>query len=131
MKPNEDRLMTKEAILARYMAIFEKHDAKRKPTAKPKPTAEEKAQQAFAPTLEVVVKANAQSNQRALDRTKAELEEAEQERDREEYRQLAEIANFQAIELGYAQRQAEALAARRYDPTGNWGAPNYKTNPDD
>jgi hypothetical protein len=127
MKPNEDRLMTREAILARYMAIFNKP---RPPKPKP-PTAEERAQRAFAPTLEVVVKANAQSNQRALDRTKAELEEAECKRNEAEYHHRTQIANFQAIELGFAQRQAEALAARRYDPTGNWGTPNYKTHPDD
>jgi hypothetical protein len=126
MKPTEERLMTREAILARYMAIFNKP---RPP--KPKPTAEEKAQRSFAPTLEAVVKANAQSNQRALDRTKAELEEAERERNEREYRRRAEIANFQAVELGYAQRQAEALAGRRYDPLGAWGPPNYKMHPDD
>jgi hypothetical protein len=131
MKPTEEREMTYEAILARQRALFEKWD-KRKLQAKPKPpTAEQKAQQAFAPTLEAMVKANAQSNQRALDRTKSELEEAERERNEAQYRRNAEIANFQAIELGYAQRQAEALAERRYDPLGSWGPPNYKMHPDD
>jgi hypothetical protein len=130
MKPTEEREFTYEAILARQLAIFEKYDAKRKLAAKP-PTAQEKARQAFAPDLEIVVKANAQSNQRVLERTRAELEEAERKRNEAQYRRNAEIANFHAIELGYAQRQAEALAARRYDPTGNWGPPNYKTRMDD
>jgi hypothetical protein len=78
-----------------------------------------------------MVKANTQSNRRALERTKAELEEAERKRNEAEYHRRAEIANFQAIELGYAQRQAEALADRRYDPLGLWGEPNYKMHPDD
>jgi hypothetical protein len=114
------------------MAIFERHGIKLGPGLATKPpTPQEKAQKAFAPSLEAMVKANAQSTQRVLERTQAELEEAERERDRAEYRQRAQIANFHAIELGYAQRQAEALAARRYDPTGNWGPPNYKTRADD
>jgi hypothetical protein len=127
MKTGND-YWTKEAIMARQMAIFEKHGVKLEPTPKPPPTAQEKAQRAFAPSLEAMVKANAQSNRKVLERTQAELEEAERERDRAQYRRNAEIANFHAIELGYAQRQAEALAARRYDPTGNWGPANYKTN---
>ena len=72
-----------------------------------------------------------QSTQRVLERTEAELEEAQRKRNEAEYHRNAEIANFQAIELGYAQRQAEALASRRYDPLGLWGPPNYKLNPDD
>ena len=125
MKPDPN-YWTKEAIMARYRAILDKP---RPP--KPKPTAEQKAQQAFAPTLEAMAKANAQSTQRVLDRTKAELVEAERKRNEAEYHRRAEIANFQAIELGYAQRQAEALAVRRYDPMGLWGSPNYKMHPDD
>jgi hypothetical protein len=135
MKPTEEREFTYEAILARQNAIFERYEAKQKALAKAaaaKPTAEQKATERWAARpLESVVKANNQSNQRALERTKAEMEEAERKRQQEEYVRRAQIANYQAIELGYAQRQAEALAARRYDPTGNWGAPNYKTHPDD
>jgi hypothetical protein len=78
-----------------------------------------------------VLKANTQSNQLALERAKAELEEAEAQRERERYRQLAERVNTQAIEAGYAQRQWEALAERRWDPTGNWGSPNYQSRWDD
>jgi hypothetical protein len=117
-QPNEEYVFDKEAFVARLLAIRAK--------PKPKATAQERAQQAFVPTLEVMVKANAQSNRRVLERTQAELEEAERERNRAAYRERVEIANFQAIELAYAQRQAEALAARRYDPTGNWGPPNYR-----
>lgn len=116
-----DEVFDKEAFVARLMAI----GTKPKPQQKP-PTAQEKAAQAFKPTLEAVVKANAQSNQRALERTRQELEEAERERDRAEYVKRVELATFQAIELGYAQRQAEALAERRYDPMGLYGKPNYR-----
>jgi hypothetical protein len=84
-----------------------------------------------AQPLEVVVKANAQSNQRALERAKAEMEEAERKRQQTEYVRRAQIANEQAVELGYAQRQWEALAARRYDPLGVWGPANYKTQRED
>jgi hypothetical protein len=73
-----------------------------------------------------VVKSNAQANQRALDRTREELEEAERKQAKDDYVKSVQWANFQAIELAYAQRQAEALADRRYDPTGIWGKPNYR-----
>jgi hypothetical protein len=43
----------------------------------------------------------------------------------------AQIANEQAVELGYFQRQMEALASRRYDPMGLYGPQNYKLHPDD
>jgi hypothetical protein len=84
-----------------------------------------------AQPLAVTLKANTQSNQRALERAEEELARVRAERDREQYRSIAELVNFQAIEQGYAQQRWEALASRRYDPTGNWGAPNYKTNADD
>ena len=123
MKPTEERLLTKEAIVARLLAIGGK--------PQPKPTAEQKAQQAWAQSLEVVLKANRQSDQMALERAKEELEEAQRRRAQEEYIRHAQIANEQAAELGYLQRQWDALAERRYDPTGIWGRPNYKLHPDD
>jgi hypothetical protein len=131
MKPDND-YWTREAIRARQIAFLERHGVKLEPEPATKPpTPQEKAQKAFAPSLEAMVKANAQSNRKALERTQAELEEAERERDRAEYARRAQIANFQAIELGYAQQQAEALAARRYDPTGNWGPANYRSGSDE
>jgi hypothetical protein len=104
----------------------------RKPLKPPKPpTAEQKAQAAWAQPLGIVVKANAQSDRKALERAEAELKEAERVRERERYRHLAQIVNEQAIERAYQQQQWEALAARRYDPMGLYGPPNYKTNPND
>jgi hypothetical protein len=129
MKPNEE--MTYEAILARQNAIFERYEARQKLAAKPTPSAKAKATERWTPPLEVAAKTAVQSTQRVLERTEAELEEAQRKRNEAEYHRNAEIANFQAIELGYAQRQAEALASRRYDPLGLWGPPNYKLNPDD
>jgi hypothetical protein len=71
----------------------------------------------------VVAKANSQSNQRALEVAKEALQEAQLRRQQDEYVRRAQIANEQAVELGYLQRQWDALASRRYDPTGNWGPP--------
>ena len=125
MKPTEEYLMTKEAIMARLLAIGSK------PKLKPPPTAQEKAQEAWKPPLEALAKANHQSTKLLVERTEAEMEEAQRLREREEFVRRAQVANNTAIELGYFQRQMEALAERRYDPTGNWGTPNYKLNPDD
>ena len=125
-QPTEERYVFDPVeFKARLLAI-----GRPKPAPKP-PTALEKAQKAFAPKLEAVVKANIQSNERALEFTKAQLEEAERERDRAEYVRRMAVANEQAVELAYAQRQAEALAERRYDPLGLYERPNYKTHPDD
>src|SRR5207253_11520495 len=67
---------SKEEFAARLMAIAEKH---RRKAAEAKPlTAEEKAKEKFAPSLEAVVKANAQSNRRVLERTREELERSEE-----------------------------------------------------
>jgi hypothetical protein len=122
----ENDYWTKEAIIARQLAIINKP---RPP--KPKPSAEERAEKTWTQPLSNVLRTNAQSNQRALERAEEELREAEARREREQHRQIAEMVNHAAIEQAYALRQWEALAARRYDPLGSWGAPNYKTNPDD
>ena len=81
-----------------------------------------------AQPLEVTLQADRQSTQRALEAAEAELQKARA--DRERYRAVAEMVNFQAIEQGYAQQRWEALAAQRYDPLGSWGPPNYKTHLD-
>jgi hypothetical protein len=125
MKPTEERLMTKEAIVARLLAIGSK------PKLKPPPTAEQKAREVWKPPLETVLTANRQSNQLALERAEQEQEEAQRLRQREQFIRNAQIANETAVELGYFQRRMEALADRRWDPTGIWGRPNYKQHPDD
>ena len=125
MNPNDERLMTKEAIMARLLAIGSK------PKLKPPPTAEQKADKAWKPPLETLAKTNRQSNKLLVERTEAEMEEAQRQRQRDDFIRRAQIANETAVELGYFQRQMEALAERRYDPTGIWGPPNYKQHPDD
>ena len=121
MKRTEERLMTKEAIMALYLAIINKPAP---PKPKP-PTPQEKAQQAWKPSLETVLKTNAHSNQKALERAEREQEEAQRQRQREDFIRRAQIANNTAIELGYLQRQWETLSERRWDPTGNWGPQRY------
>ena len=125
MNPNEERLMTKEAIMARLLAIGSK------PKLNPPPTAEQKAEKAWKPPFETLAKTNRQSNKLLVERTEAEMEEAQRQRQREDFNRRAQLANETAVELGYFQRRMEALAERRYDPTGNWGPPNYKQHPDD
>jgi hypothetical protein len=128
MKPNDAETFDKEAYIAHQLAIVAKYT---KVKLEPKPTAEQKAERAWKKPLQAVVKANSQSEQVELKRVRQELEEAEARRARAEYISHAQIANERAVELGFFQRQMEALAERRYDPTGNWGRPNYKTNIDD
>jgi hypothetical protein len=118
----------KEAYIARQLAIVAKYT---KVQLKPLPTAQEKAQEAWKPALETVLKTNAQANQRALERAEREQEEAQRQCQREDFARRAQLANETAVELGYYQRRWDALAERRWDPTGNWGTPNYKLNPDD
>ena len=125
MKPTEERSMTKEAIMARLLAIGSK------PKLKPPPTAEQKAERAWKPPLEALAKANHQSTKLLVERTEAEMEEAQRQRQQEEFVRRAQIANETAVELGYFQRRMEALGDRRWDPTGIWGRPNYKQHPDD
>jgi hypothetical protein len=127
MKPN-DKPWNREEFVARQLAIVAKCT---KVQLKPKPTAQEKAQEAWKPPLEALAKANRQSNKLLVERTEAEMEEAQCQRQQEEFVRRAQIANETAVELGYFQRRMEALADRRWDPTGNWGRPNYKTQPDD
>jgi hypothetical protein len=119
MKPIEERLMTKEAIMARLLAIGSK------PKLKPPPTAQEKAQEAWKPTLEVLLKNNAAANQRALERAEREQQEAQRLRQHADFIRRAQLANETAVELGYMQRRWDALAERRWDPTGNWGPQRY------
>jgi hypothetical protein len=114
---------SKEAFIARQLAIINKP---RPP--KPKPTAEERADARWSQPLSNVLRTNAQSNQMALERAEEELREV---CEREQHRKIAEMVNHTAIEQAYALRQWEALAAKRYDPLGSWGRPNYKTNLDD
>jgi len=120
MKPTEERILSKEEFIAWQLAIVAKYT---KVQLKPKPTPAEKAREAWKPTLEAVAKANGQSNRLLVERTEAEMEEAQRLRQREQFVQTARIANERAVELGYFQRQMEALAERRYDPTGIWGTP--------
>ena len=124
MKPNDERLMIKEAIMARLLAIGQK------PKLKPKPTPQEKAREAWKPTFETVLRST-QAERRALEQAEREQEEAQRQRQRAEFIRNAQIANERAVELGYLQQQWDALAERRYDPTGNWGALNYKLRSDD
>jgi hypothetical protein len=126
MKPNDG--WSKEAYIARQLAIVAKYTNVQ---LKPKPTPEQKAQEAWKPSLGALAKANSQANRRLVERTEAEMEEAQRQHQREEFARRAQIANETAVELGYFQRQMDALANRRYDPTGIWGTPNYKTNVDD
>jgi hypothetical protein len=129
-KPNDKYVFDPEVELARTRAIFEKHGLlelwEGKPKAKPAPTAQEKAQEAFKPTLERVLKAEKQTCEQALKAKEEALREAQVRRERDEYAQHVQRINNSAIELAWAARQAEALAARRYDPTGIWGTPNYR-----
>jgi hypothetical protein len=127
MNPN-DKPWSREEFVARQLAIVAKYT---KVQLKPKPTPQEKAQEAWKPPLETLANTNRQSNKLLVERTEAEMEEAQHQRQREEFVRSAQIANETAVELGYFQRQMEALAERRYDPTGNWGRPNYKTQADD
>ena len=128
MKQPNDKPWNREEFVARQLAIVAKYT---KVQLKPKPTAEQKARETWKPTLEALAKTNRQSTKLLVERTEAEMEEAQRLREREEFIRRAQIANNTAIELGYFQRQMEALAERRWDPTGNWGRPNYKTQADD
>jgi hypothetical protein len=125
--PN-DKPWSREEFVARQLAIVAKYT---KVQLKPKPTPQEKAEKAWKPPLETVLEANRQANERALERAEREQEEAQRLRQREQFIRRAQIANETAVELGYMQRQWDALADRRWDPTGNWGRPNYKTQADD
>jgi hypothetical protein len=78
-------------------------------------------------SLETALKADTQSGQRAFEFAEDELAKAQAQRDEEKYRELAQLVNYHAIEQGYAQRQWELLAERRYDPLGFYGPPNYET----
>jgi hypothetical protein len=127
MKPNNEP-WNKEEFIARQLAIVAKYT---KVQLKPKPTAQEKAQETWKPTLETLAKTNRQSNKLLVERTEEEMKEAQRQRQQEEFVRRAQIANETAVELGYFQRRMEALADRRWDPTGNWGTPNYKLNPND
>ena len=119
-----------EAILARQLAIFERHDAKQRALATQTKGEKAVAKLAKQP-LETVLKADAQSSAKAIELTEWEMREAQEQRDRARYREIVEAANTRAIEHAWAQRQLDAIAERRYDPTGNWGKPNYKTNVND
>ena len=125
--PN-DKPWSREEFVARQLAIVAKYA---KVQLKPKPTPQEKAEKAWKPALETLLKTNAQANQKALERAEQEQAEAQRLRQREEFARRAQIANETAIELGYMQRRWDALAERRYDPTGNWGKPYYKLHRDD
>jgi hypothetical protein len=110
-----------EAVAAKARAYRESKRVK----LEAKPTAEQRAEKAWKPSLEVMAKANQQSNQMLVERTEAEMEEAQLRRQREEFVRHAQFANERAVELGYFQRRMEALAERRWDPTGNWGPQRY------
>ena len=112
MKP-EDKPWNREEFVARQLAIVAKYT---KVQLKPKPTPQQKAREAWKPSLEAMAKANGQSNRLLFERTEAEMEEAQRLRQREQFIQTARIANERAVELGYYQRRMEALAERRYDP---------------
>jgi hypothetical protein len=119
-QPNDEYVFDKEAFVARLMAIGTK------PKPKPAPTAQEKAQEAFKPTLERVLQTEKQTCEQALRAKEQALREAQERREREQYAEHVARINNSAIELAYAARQAERLAARRYDPTGIWGTANYR-----
>jgi ABC-type ATPase with predicted acetyltransferase domain len=131
-QPNDKYVFDPEDFMARQRAIFEKHgllelwEPGSSVVTKPVPTAQEKAQEAFKPTLERVLKAEKQTCEQALKAKEEALKEAQVRRERDEYAQHVARINNSAIELAWAARQAEALAARRYDPTGIWGSPNYR-----
>jgi hypothetical protein len=77
--------------------------------------------------VEVKLKVNQTNDQLRAD-LDAELERA---RAAENRRRVYEVALHHAIEEKFAwQRQQEAWE-HRYDPTGNWGPPNYKTQRED
>ena len=119
-QPNE--VFDKEAFIARLLAIGTK--PKPKP---PVPTAQEKAQQAWKKqSLSAVLKAEKQTCEQALKAKEEALREAQEQRERDEYVRRQQQITESAVQLGYAQRRAEALAARRYDPTGLWGPANYR-----
>jgi hypothetical protein len=123
----QDDYWSYEAILARQLAIFEKHDAKQRALATQTKAEKAKAKLEKQP-LENVLKADAQSSRKAIERTEEAFREAW---DIARHREVVELANTRAIEHAWAQQQLERMADRRYDPTGNWGKPNYKTDPND
>jgi hypothetical protein len=120
----------REAEIAEWVTIWPVETEVRALIAELKTEREERKRKLPTRQLEVTLRANTQSNQRALERAEEQLARAQAQRDREAFRQIAEMVNHQAIEQGYAQREWDALAARRYDPMGLWGTPTLASGED-
>jgi hypothetical protein len=76
--------------------------------------------------IEVKLKVNRQSNEALRADLDAELARAAETR-----RRVYEDALHHAIEEKFAWQRAQEAWEHRYDPTGLWGPPNYKTQRED
>src|SRR6516165_210864 len=101
----QDEYLSYEAILARQLAIFEKHDAKQRALATQTKAEKAKAKLEKQP-LENVLKADAQSSRKAIERTEEAFREAW---DIARHREVVELANTRAIEHAWAQQQLERM----------------------
>jgi hypothetical protein len=80
------------------------------------------------PPVEVKLKVNRQTNDQLRADLDAELERA---RATEQRREIYQVALHHAIEEKFAWQRQQAAWEHRYDPTGNWGPPNYRTQRED